>query len=238
MVFGHIGDRFGRRLHAAAVDGADDAGDAGHRAAADHAAHRAGARAGCCSLLRCVMAFSVGGEYTGVVAYLLEGARADRRGLITSLASAASEVGALLAVALSALTVAALSAAASGRLGLAHSVLRRRGAGRQRLDRALDHAGIARFRAPACGRHACPTRRCAIRWPITSRPCCAHLRHLGAGLDHLLRRHHLCAGVPDLVGRPCRRPRRCGCPRSPPWRSSWSRRWPVRCPTGSAASRC
>ena len=47
--------------------------------------------------LRCVMAFSVGGEYTGVVAYLMEGARARRRGFVASLASAASEIGALLA---------------------------------------------------------------------------------------------------------------------------------------------
>lgn len=60
-------------------------------------------------LLRCVMAFSVGGEYTGVVAYLLESAPLRRRGLVTSLASAASEIGALLAVGVSALTVALLS---------------------------------------------------------------------------------------------------------------------------------
>lgn len=60
-------------------------------------------------LLRCVMGFSVGGEYTGVVAYLLEGAPPRRRGLITSSASAASEVGALLAVAMSALTVSLTS---------------------------------------------------------------------------------------------------------------------------------
>lgn len=60
-------------------------------------------------LLRCLMAFSVGGEYTGVVAYLLESAPARRRGLVTSLASAASEIGALLAVGVSALTVALLS---------------------------------------------------------------------------------------------------------------------------------
>ena len=52
-----------------------------------------------------------GGEYTGVVAYMLEGAPERRRGLLTSLASAASEVGALLAVALSALTVSMLSPA-------------------------------------------------------------------------------------------------------------------------------
>jgi MHS family proline/betaine transporter-like MFS transporter len=62
-------------------------------------------------LLRCVMGFSVGGEYTGVVAYLLEGARPDRRGLITSWASAASEVGALLAVGVAALAVRSTSAA-------------------------------------------------------------------------------------------------------------------------------
>jgi MFS transporter, MHS family, proline/betaine transporter len=60
-------------------------------------------------LLRCVMGFSVGGEYTGVVAYLLEGAPPHRRGLIASSASAASEIGALLAVGVSALTVALLS---------------------------------------------------------------------------------------------------------------------------------
>ncbi len=61
-------------------------------------------------LLRCVMGFSVGGEYTGVVAYLLEGSPPRRRGLITSCASAASEVGALLAVGISALTVSTTSA--------------------------------------------------------------------------------------------------------------------------------
>src|SRR5690348_14209754 len=59
--------------------------------------------------LRCVMGFSVGGEYTGVVAYLLEGAPVRRRGLIASSASAASEVGALLAVGVAALTVSLTS---------------------------------------------------------------------------------------------------------------------------------
>jgi MHS family proline/betaine transporter-like MFS transporter len=67
--------------------------------------------------LRCVMGFSVGGEYTGVVAYLLEGAKPARRGLITSSASAASEVGALLAVGISAATVSALSEADLARWG-------------------------------------------------------------------------------------------------------------------------
>ena len=68
-------------------------------------------------VLRCVMGFSVGGEYTGVVAYLLEGAPVKRRGLITSSASAASEVGGLLAVAVSALTVSLMSASDLDRWG-------------------------------------------------------------------------------------------------------------------------
>lgn len=108
LVFGHIGDRFGRRrmmLGSMAVMALAMLATA---LLPTHA--QIGPLAGgLLLLLRCVMGFSVGGEYTGVVAYLLEGARADRRGLITSLASAASEVGALLAVGVSALTVGALS---------------------------------------------------------------------------------------------------------------------------------
>jgi MHS family proline/betaine transporter-like MFS transporter len=104
IIFGHIGDRFGRRrmlllsmmvmsvamLATALLPTYDQIGAASGWGLL---------------LLRCVMGFSVGGEYTGVVAYLMEGARADKRGFITSLASAASEVGALLAVGVSALTV-------------------------------------------------------------------------------------------------------------------------------------
>lgn len=59
--------------------------------------------------LRCVMAFSVGGEYTGVMTYLLESSQARNRGLVTSLAASASEVGALLAAGVSALTILVLS---------------------------------------------------------------------------------------------------------------------------------
>ena len=61
--------------------------------------------------LRCVMAFAVGGEYTGVVAYLVEGAPPARRGLIASLASASSEVGALVAAAVSAAVVVSFAPA-------------------------------------------------------------------------------------------------------------------------------
>jgi MHS family proline/betaine transporter-like MFS transporter len=110
VAFGHVGDRVGRRrmmLISVAVMTATmlATGLLPTR-------HDIGPAAGwLLLLLRCVMGFSVGGEYTGVVAYLLEGARAERRGLIASLASAASEIGALLAVGVAALTVAAMDAA-------------------------------------------------------------------------------------------------------------------------------
>jgi MHS family proline/betaine transporter-like MFS transporter len=110
IYFGHIGDRIGRRhmllLSVAMMTAAMLA------TAALPTYSQIGAAAGwLLFLLRCVMGFSVGGEYTGVVAYLLEGAPRHRRGLIASLASAASEIGALLAVGVSAATVALLDEA-------------------------------------------------------------------------------------------------------------------------------
>ncbi len=110
IMFGHIGDRTGRRrmmlLSVMVMTLAMLA------TALLPTRSQAGPIAGWLLLLmRCVMGFSVGGEYTGVVAYLLEGAPPARRGLIASLASAASEVGALLAVGISALTVASMSEA-------------------------------------------------------------------------------------------------------------------------------
>ncbi|HEX4027737.1 MAG TPA: MFS transporter [Rhizomicrobium sp.] len=111
MFFGHIGDRFGRRRMMLSSMALVTIAMLVTGLLPTYAA--IGPAAGWLLLgLRCVIGFSVGGEYTGVVAYLLEGARADKRGLITSSASAASEVGGLLAIGLSALTVHALSAAA------------------------------------------------------------------------------------------------------------------------------
>ncbi|MCX7283788.1 MAG: MFS transporter [Novosphingobium sp.] len=108
IAFGHLGDRFGRRpamLVAMGMMTAAMLATAMLPTGAD-----AGPTAGVLLLLiRCVMGFSVGGEYTGVVAYLLEGASEHRRGLVTSLAAAASEVGALLAAGVSALTLSLLS---------------------------------------------------------------------------------------------------------------------------------
>jgi MHS family proline/betaine transporter-like MFS transporter len=110
VFFGHIGDRQGRRhmmlLSVAVMTAAMLA------TALLPTYSQIGLAAGALLILmRCVMGFSVGGEYTGVVAYLLEGALPHRRGLIASSASAASEIGALLAVGVSALTVASLSEA-------------------------------------------------------------------------------------------------------------------------------
>lgn len=108
VVFGHIGDRRGRRpmllLSMAIMSGAMLL-----TGLLPTPAQIGPAAAWLLLLLRCVMGFSVGGEYTGVVAYLLESAPDGRRGLIASLAAAASEIGALLAVAVSALTVSAMS---------------------------------------------------------------------------------------------------------------------------------
>lgn len=108
VVFGHIGDRYGRRRTMLASMSIMTAAMLATAMLPTEA--QIGAAAGAALLLiRCVMGFSVGGEYTGVVAYLLEGARAERRGLITSIAAAASEIGALLAAGVSALTVTLLS---------------------------------------------------------------------------------------------------------------------------------
>jgi MHS family proline/betaine transporter-like MFS transporter len=116
LVFSHIGDRYGRRRMLLASVALMTAAMLATALLPTRAA--AGPAAGWLLFaLRCVMGFSVGGEYTGVVAYLLEGAPAKRRGLITSLASAASEIGALLAVGVSALTVSLLAATDLDRWG-------------------------------------------------------------------------------------------------------------------------
>jgi MHS family proline/betaine transporter-like MFS transporter len=110
VAFGHVGDRIGRRhmlLMSVAVMTA-----AMLATALLPTYSRIGITAGVLLfLLRCVMGFAVGGEYTGVVAYLLEGAPPHRRGMIASMAAAASEVGGLLAIGISALIVAGLSEA-------------------------------------------------------------------------------------------------------------------------------
>jgi MHS family proline/betaine transporter-like MFS transporter len=110
VVFGHIGDRRGRRPMLLLSMLVMSVAMLATALLPTHA--QIGAAAGWLLFaLRCVMGFSVGGEYTGVIAYLLEGSRPERRGLVASLAAAASEVGALLAVGVAALTVTLLSEA-------------------------------------------------------------------------------------------------------------------------------
>lgn len=110
IAMGHYGDRHGRRRAMLLSMAVMTAAMLGCALLPTHA--QIGPAAGFLLLaLRCVMAFAVGGEYTGVVAYLIEGAGPNRRGLITSCASAASELGALLAVGVAAVTTWALPAA-------------------------------------------------------------------------------------------------------------------------------
>ncbi len=104
LVFGHFGDRLGRRVTMLGSMALMTAAMLATAMLPTYA--QIGPLAGVLLItLRCLMSFSVGGEYTGVVAYLMEGAKDSRRGLITSCASAASEVGALLAAGAAALTV-------------------------------------------------------------------------------------------------------------------------------------
>jgi len=111
IALGHYGDRHGRRRAMLLSMAVMTAAMLGCATLPTYAT--IGPMAGLLLLaLRCVMAFAVGGEYTGVVAYLLEGAEPRRRGLITSCASAASEVGALLAVGVAAVTAWAMPAEA------------------------------------------------------------------------------------------------------------------------------
>src|SRR3954469_19663324 len=79
-VFGHVGDRYGRRRMMLLSMALMTAAMLATALLPTYA--QIGPLAGwLVLLLRCVMSFSVGGEYTGVVAYLLEGARENRRGL-------------------------------------------------------------------------------------------------------------------------------------------------------------
>lgn len=104
LVFGHLGDRMGRRFTLLVSMVVMTIAMLFLALLPTYA--QIGAGAGwLLLLLRCIMGFAVGGEYTGVVAYLLEGAPPARRGFIASLAAAASEIGALLAVGVAAVTV-------------------------------------------------------------------------------------------------------------------------------------
>lgn len=102
IVFGHIGDRTGRK--AALVISAVLIAIAmlGTAVLPGYAVSGVWGGVGMVAL-RCLAGFSVGAEYTGIMVFLMESARPGRRGLAASWAAANSEIGALLAVGIGAL---------------------------------------------------------------------------------------------------------------------------------------
>ena len=86
----------------------------------------------------------------------------------------------------------------SGKLGLADSLPGRGGACRGGLAGALDDGRIAGFRAAARGGEHPAQSAPARALEAARRESLRALRHLGARIDHLLCRHHLCARLPHL----------------------------------------
>lgn len=103
LVFGHIGDAYGRTIALVISTGLMALAMGGIAVMPGYAT--IGIWGGIFVLiLRSLAGFSVGAEYTGIMVYLMESARPNRRGFTASLAAANSEVGALLAVGSAAVT--------------------------------------------------------------------------------------------------------------------------------------
>lgn len=103
VVFGHIGDTWGRTVALVVSAGLMAISTAGIALTPGFAT--LGIWGGILVLMwRALAGFSVGAEYTGIMVYLMESARPDRRGLAASWAAANSELGALFAVGSAALT--------------------------------------------------------------------------------------------------------------------------------------
>ncbi|MCT1685278.1 MFS transporter [Pseudoglutamicibacter cumminsii] len=97
MVFGHLGERIGRKQ--ALVISAVLMAVAMFGIAVLPGYDVLGVWAGILLVtLRCLAGFSVGAEYTGIMVYLMESAKQNRRGVAASWAAANSELGSLLAV--------------------------------------------------------------------------------------------------------------------------------------------
>lgn len=97
MVFGHLGDRWGRK--SALVISAGLMAVAMFGIALLPGAAVLGIWGGILMIaLRCLAGFAVGAEYTGIMVFLMESARNGRRGLAASWAVANAEIGSLLAV--------------------------------------------------------------------------------------------------------------------------------------------
>lgn len=116
VVFGYVGDKYGRT--AALIISAGLMAIATAGIALTPGYESIGMWGGILVLsFRALAGFSVGAEYTGIMVYLMETARPDRRGLTASWAAANSEVGALLAVASAALTASWLGEATMAQWG-------------------------------------------------------------------------------------------------------------------------
>ncbi|SMX83498.1 MULTISPECIES: MFS transporter [unclassified Brevibacterium] len=116
MVFGHLGDRVGRK--SALVVSAVLMAVAMLGIAIMPGYETIGIWAGVGMVFfRCLSGFSVGAEYTGIMVFLMESAGSKRRGLAASWAAANSEVGALLAVGSGAFLASTLSAEAMSSWG-------------------------------------------------------------------------------------------------------------------------
>ncbi|MGB8183224.1 MAG: MFS transporter [Stellaceae bacterium] len=103
-VLGHLGDRFGRRFVLLLSVALMGVGTTAIALLPTYAA--AGIAAPLLLLLvRLFQGFSVGGEYTGSVAYLIESAPANRRGFAGSMANIGSTAGVLLAAAVATVTI-------------------------------------------------------------------------------------------------------------------------------------
>ncbi|HYL32832.1 MAG TPA: MFS transporter [Stellaceae bacterium] len=103
-VLGHLGDRFGRRFVLLLSVTLMGVGTTAIALLPTYAA--AGIAAPLLLLLvRLFQGFSVGGEYTGSVAYLIESAPTNRRGFAGSMANIGSTAGVLLASAVATVTI-------------------------------------------------------------------------------------------------------------------------------------
>ncbi|OKL48185.1 MFS transporter [Boudabousia liubingyangii] len=103
LVFGHIGDTRGRTAALIISAGLMSIAMAGIAIMPGYQSIGIWGGVGVLAL-RALAGFSVGAEYTGIMVYLMESAKPNRRGLAASWAAANSEVGALLAVGSAALT--------------------------------------------------------------------------------------------------------------------------------------
>ena len=108
VVFGHLGDKVGRKNTLVISAGLMAISMWGVAALPSEASIGVFAGIGL-FVFRCLAGFAVGAEYTGILVFLLESAPAHRRGFVTSWAAANSEVGSLLAVGLATLLSANLS---------------------------------------------------------------------------------------------------------------------------------